>query len=72
MSGAISGLEQVRLSRQFTREMAEDNSSNFTELTVAIRNHVRDDLGLKDLGDDINILRIDPFDPKKNRVLKPD
>lgn len=63
--------KQVELSRNFTKEMAESNNSNFTELVVSIRNFVRVELGLKDLGEGINILRIDPKNPQHNKLIQP-
>ncbi|WDE02600.1 hypothetical protein [Thalassomonas actiniarum] len=62
---------QVELSRKFTKEMAENNNSNFTELVVEIRNFVRNELDLKHLGRDINILRIDPINPEHNKLIQP-
>lgn len=63
--------EQVELSRKFTREMAQNNNSNFTTLVVSIRNFVRSELALDDLGDGINILRIDPINPEHNKLIQP-
>lgn len=60
-------LEQVELCRRFTKEMAQENSSNFTTLVVCIRNFVRSELALADLGDGINMLRIDPINPENNK-----
>lgn len=63
--------KQVELSRKFTKEMAESNNSNFTELVVSLRNFVRTELGLKNLGEEINILRIDPENPQSNKLIQP-
>ncbi|HGF7228312.1 TPA: hypothetical protein AB5B86_003772, partial [Vibrio cholerae] len=53
--------EQIELTRRFTKEMAENSNSNFTELVVCIRDYIRDELGLDNIGEGINMLRIEPM-----------
>lgn len=51
---------QIKLCEKFVREITETGAATYTDLTVDIRNSVREELGLDIVSTNLNLLKIEP------------
>ncbi|WP_152597747.1 hypothetical protein [Novilysobacter arseniciresistens] len=55
-------VKQIRLCEKFVQDITETGKATHTDLTVEIRNSIREDLGLDIVSTGLSLLKIEPID----------